>query len=75
MEYLEPPRYVVCLDNRQNPVSLERGKLYRVVKPHANDPEGYVRIVDESDEDYLFPADWFGAVELPQPIIDALEAA
>jgi hypothetical protein len=75
MRYLEPPQYVLCVDNRENPVSLERQKLYRVVEPEANDPESYVRIVDESGEDYIFPRDWFVAIDLPQAAIDALEAA
>jgi len=75
MRYLEPPQYFACVDNTQNPASLERRKLYRVVEPDVNDPDSYVRIVDESGEDYIFPRDWFMAVDLPQATIDALETA
>ena len=75
MRYIDPPQFVICIFNDQNPVSLEQRKLYRVVEPEPNDPSTYVRIVDESGEDYLFPRDWFVAAELPQTAIDALDAA
>jgi len=75
MRYFEPPQYVVCVDNSQNSASLERQKLCRVVEPEANDPDSYVRIVDESGEHYIFPRDWFVAIDLPQEAQDALEVA
>ncbi len=74
MKYIEPPQFVLCVDNRQNPASLETRRVYRVVQPDANDPPDYVRIVDESGEDYLFPKQWFVLVELPQEAVDALNA-
>lgn len=72
MKYIEPPQFVVCVNNRQNPVSLEARRVYRVVEPEANDPEDYVRIVDESGEDYIFSRQWFFPIELPQEVVDAL---
>jgi hypothetical protein len=59
---------VVCLDNEGYPVSLEVGKIYRQIKPHARDPQDFVRVIDESGEDYLFPCERFAAVELPQKV-------
>jgi hypothetical protein len=35
----------------------------------------YVRVVDESGEDYLYPADYFVAVELPREAERALAGA
>jgi hypothetical protein len=56
----------VCLENSAYPASLELHKIYRVL-PDANAArEGDLRIVDESGEDYLYPAEWFAAVDLPQ---------
>jgi len=75
MRYTEPPQFVICIFNDQNPVSLEQRKLYRVVEPEANDPSTYVRIVDESGDDYLFPRDWFVPVDLPKETVDAVDAA
>jgi hypothetical protein len=33
---------------------------------------GMLRVVDESGEDYLYPAKFFMAVQLPQPLRSAL---
>jgi len=59
------PPFVVCLENKGNEVSLEIGKIYRHVKPHVRDMAGWVRIIDESGEDYLFPGKQFAEVTLP----------
>ncbi|MGH9945713.1 MAG: hypothetical protein ACRD6X_00760 [Pyrinomonadaceae bacterium] len=56
--------FAICLKNEDYSVSLELHKVYPVVAPLENDPDSYVRIVDESGEDYLFPADWFESVSL-----------
>jgi len=34
--------------------------------------EGYLRVVDESGEDYLYPAKCFAAIELPKAAAKAL---
>jgi hypothetical protein len=57
-------RFVVCLENKGYSASLELRKIYPVVDAYENDPEGYIRIIDESDEDYLYPEDWFEVVKL-----------
>jgi hypothetical protein len=57
--------FVICLDNRGNPASLDVGKVYRVVRPEPNDGPNWVRIIDESGEDYLYPRRNFAPVELP----------
>ena len=59
------PRFVICLENKGNEVSLEIGKVYRQLKPHAKDMAGWVRVVDESGEDYLFPGKRFAEIALP----------
>ena len=51
--------FAICLTNEGVSVSLELHKVYPVVAEHPNDPAGYIRVIDESSEDYLFPADWF----------------
>ena len=59
------PRYVLCVENAGNEVSLEVGKVYRQIRPHKDDMESWVRVIDESGEDYLFPAKRFVPVDLP----------
>lgn len=67
--------FVVCLDNEGYEASLEVGKLYRATSDTAAASHGYVRVVDESGEDYAFLASRFYRVELPQAVERALLAA
>src|SRR5438094_1078043 len=45
-------RFVVCVKNKGYEASLEIGKLYRVLPDKEAQGHGYLRIVDESGEDY-----------------------
>jgi hypothetical protein len=67
-KHAEEPRFVVCIRNADYPASLELRKLYQVV----NDPDaaalGQLRVIDESGEDYLYPRQYFAAIELPKPL-------
>src|SRR5258708_28299392 len=45
---------------------LEIRKVYRVLHDKGAAATGYMRVIDESGEDYLYPADYFVSVELPQ---------
>ena len=51
--------FVVCIDNSGYPASLELRKLYRVVPDAKAAADGDIRVVDESGEDYLYPASRF----------------
>ncbi len=61
-------RFVVCVENARYPASLELHKIYRVLPDDDAAREGDLRIVDESGEDYLYPTEWFAAVELPRRV-------
>lgn len=63
-----PPEYVVCIDNAGYPVSLELHKIYRAMPDEDAHATGDLRIVDESGEDYLFPAAAFVAINLPKRV-------
>ena len=67
--------FAVCLDNEGYEASLEVGKLYRVIPDAEAATHGYVRVVDESGEDYAFSAGRFHRVELPKAVEKALLAA
>ena len=54
---------------------LERRKVYRVLPDEDAAREGYVRVVDESGEDYLYPASYFVLVEVPEEAREALVGA
>ncbi len=66
------PRFAICLDNVEYPASLERHKLYRVLRDPEAESDGDLRVIDESGEDYLYPADYFLLVELPPPSVRTL---
>jgi len=57
-----PRRFVVCIRNEGYEASLERNKIYLVLPDPGAQKDGDIRIVDESGEDYLYPADWFGGL-------------
>jgi hypothetical protein len=54
---------------------LETRKIYQVLPDHEAAKEGYIRIVDESGEDYLYPESYFVFVDLPREAEAALLAA
>lgn len=58
-------RYMLCLRN-DGCEDLELRKLYQLVPDRRAEREGYVRVVDESGEDYLYPASYFVPVTLPK---------
>lgn len=69
-------RLVICVENTGYEVSLERRKIYVAVPDVKCERLGLLRIVDESGEDYLYPAESFVSLTLPQPIRRAvLQAA
>ena len=58
-------RLFICLDNAGYEVSLERLKIYFALPDAKAERRGFLRIVDESREDYLYPSQRFVAAELP----------
>jgi len=60
-----PKRLYICLDNSGYEVSLEKRKIYVGVPDARAERLGHLRIVDESGDSYLYPADRFIAAELP----------
>jgi len=67
--------FVVCVNNAEYPAALERRKIYQVLPDEQAEQHSLVRVVDESGEDYLYPSSYFLAVDLPQPIQQALALA
>ena len=52
-------QFAVCVNNSEYPVSLELPKIYRVLPDEDAEKDGDLRVIDESGEDYSYPADWF----------------
>lgn len=64
----------LCLNNDGYRASLEVGKVYPVIVDKTAEKEGYIRVIDESGEDYAFTADRFHMVELPLKVKRTLAA-
>ena len=60
--------YVVCLDNAEYPASLESLKIYRQLRDSRAEEDGFVRVVDESGEDYLYPSRLFAPIDVPEAV-------
>lgn len=69
------PQFVVCIKNKDFPASLELRKLYRVLVDPVAAKLGQLRVVDESGEDYLYPAQYFVPVHLPEAAERAVRRA
>lgn len=65
--------FAVCVRNRGYRASLELRKLYPVLPDEFADEHQMIRVIDESGEDYLYPAKFFVRVELPNTVERALE--
>ena len=57
--------FAICVENR-GAEDLDIRKVYRVLHDKDAAAAGYVRVIDESGEVYLYPADYFVFVALPQ---------
>jgi hypothetical protein len=66
-------RFVVCVRNEGYPAALELRKIYEQIPDKDAEAEGEMRVIDESGEDYLFPADYFIVLDLPKDVAGALE--
>jgi len=64
----------VCVRNDGYEVSLERRKIYEVLPDSGAEQHNQLRVIDESGEDYLFPARYFATIELPAAVRRALAA-
>ena len=62
----ENGRFAICVSNDGYPASLELRKVYRLLPDPVAATRHFVRVVDESGEDYLYPEDFFVPIEVPQ---------
>jgi len=67
-------RFVVCTRN-EGCDDLDPRKIYEVLPDGTAAAEGYLRVIDESGEDYLYPADYFMEIQLSREVGEALKLA
>ena len=66
--------FALCVENKDCE-DLEKRKIYRVIPDEESEREGYLRVIDESGEDYLYPQSYFVLVKLPREAQEALRVA
>ena len=59
------PKFAMCVRNEECE-DLELRKVYQILPDKRAARDGYIRVVDESGEDYLYPESYFVAVRLPR---------
>jgi hypothetical protein len=67
--------FFLCIKNDDYPASLEVRKVYQAIPDAAAEARHFVRIIDESKEDYLYPEDYFIAIDVPQAAAKVLMQA
>ncbi len=63
--------FALCIGNKDCE-DLEIRKIYQVLPDDDAEKEGYIRVIDESGEDYLYPKSYFILVQLPHEAQEAL---
>ena len=63
--------FALCLENKDCDDLVNR-KIYQVLPDAEAEKEGYLRVIDESGEDYLYPQSYFIPVQLPREAQEAL---
>lgn len=71
----KPADFLICIKNDDYPVSLEVRKVYQMIPDTDATAHGFVRVIDESGEDYLYPRNYFMPIELPQAVTKVLMQA
>jgi len=64
-------RFALCVRNDECE-DLELRKVYKVLPDKSAEKEGFLRVVDESGEDYLYPESYFVFIKLPRKAQAAL---
>jgi hypothetical protein len=66
--------FALCIENKDCEDLVKR-KIYQVIPDEGSEKEGYLRVIDESGEDYLYPQSYFILVQLPREAQEALRVA
>ena len=65
METQTQPRFAICINDAGYIDDLKRRTVYQVLPDESAARSNYIRVVDETGEDYLFPASHFVLIDLP----------
>ena len=66
------PQFAVCISNSAYPDDLKVRTVYQILPDESAARSNYIRVIDETGEDYLYPAEYFVSVEVPREAVKAL---
>ena len=72
---MKDSKFVICIENSDYPASLEKRKIYEVLPDTDAEEIKYIRVIDESGEDYLYPASCFIDANLSKETREAVAKA
>lgn len=61
-------QFAICIHNGEYAGTLELRKVYEVLADESAAKRNYMRVIDESGEDYLYPRAWFVPVAVPENV-------
>jgi len=64
--------FALCIENKDCE-DLEKRKIYEVLPDDEAAKEGYLRVIDETGEDYLYPKSYFILIPLPRQAQKSLQ--
>ena len=64
----ETTQFAICIHNGEYAGTLELRKVYELLQDSEASARNYVRVIDESGEDYLYPRSWFVPVSVPEGV-------
>lgn len=67
-------RFAICINNSGYPDDLKVRVVYQILPDESAAESNFVRVVDETREDYLYPASYFIPIEVPREAEDTLIA-
>ena len=68
-------QYALCINNKDYEASLIPRKIYEIIPDERAEQDDFVRIIDESGEDYLYHTSHFVFIQLPLEVERALVTA
>jgi len=68
----ESKHFAICIHNGEYAGTLELRKVYEILDDPLAEQRNYMRVIDESGEDYLYPRAWFVPVAVPASSEDLL---
>ena len=57
-------RFAICIKNAEYPDDLHIRTVYQILPDESAAKSDYIRVIDETGEDYLYPKDYFVLVEV-----------